>query len=88
MERIKTLKENKIVFLIGLIIVIWLALVYAPHLDNGLLELIKCSNEINYFDIKITDSSIHTVIVFIAIYFFGIGTYISTRKNYRKQEEH
>ena len=82
------MKENKIVFLIGLIIVIWLALVYAPHLDNGLLEFIKCSNEINYFDIKITDSSIRTVIVFIAIYFFGIGTYISTRKNYRKQEEH
>ncbi len=79
---------NKIPYLIGLIIVIWLALVVAPYLDNGLVEFIKNSNEINFFEIKITDNSFHTIIVFIALYFFGIGCYESTKRNYRKQEEH
>ena len=82
------MKDYKIVFAIGLIAVVWLALVYAPFLDNGLMSIIEKSNEIDYFNIKIAGNSIQTIMAFLAIYLFGIGCYISTRRNYRKQEEH
>ena len=82
------LKDKMLFFLIGLFIVIWLALVFAPHLQNGLLNFLQDYSNIDYFKIQITSNSIQTIMVFIAIYFFGIGTYLSSKRNYRKQEEH
>ena len=80
--------DNKIIFIIGLIVVIWLALVYAPYLDNGLLEFIQNSNEIDYFKISFSDSSIRTILAFTGIYITGVSCYISTKRNYRKDGEH
>ena len=80
--------ENKIIFVIGLIIAIWLALVYAPYLNNGIMEFIKYSNEIDYFKVTFTDNSIRVILAFTGIYIAGVSCYISTKRNYRKEGEH
>ena len=79
-----------IVSIIGIIPVIWLAILIAPILDNGLVGII---NELpkklnNPFNIEICENSINTVLFFILAYATGIGVYLSTRRNYRKGKEH
>ena len=79
-----------IVSIIGIIPVIWLAILIAPLLDNGLVGII---NELpkklnNPFNIEICENSINTVLFFTLAYATGIGVYFSTRRNYRKGKEH
>lgn len=79
-----------IVSIIGIIPVIWLAILIAPILDNGLVGII---NELpkklnNPFNIEICENSINTVLFFTLAYATGIGVYFSTRRNYRKGKEH
>ena len=77
-------------YFIGGIIVIWFSLLIAPYINEGLINII---NNFSYaidkpFNIKWCDNSLKTILIFIAIYIIGIGIYISTRKNYRRGEEH
>ena len=74
-----------ILTIIGIIPVIWLALLVAPLLDGGLAKII---NELPValntpLKISIVENSI-----FLFSYFIGIGAYFSTRKNYKKGKEH
>ncbi len=82
------LKDNKIYYLVGLIVVIWLALVCAPYLENGILGFIEKSNQINLTEIKFTSSTLRTIIAFVGIYAFAISYYLATKKHYREKEEH
>ncbi len=45
------------------------------------------SNE-NPFSITVCEDSVKTVLIFLLAYGMGIGIYLSTRKNYRRREEH
>ncbi len=79
-----------ILTIIGIIPVIWLALLVAPLLDGGLAKII---NELplilnNPFKISIVKNSMKTILIFLLIYFILIVAYFSTRKNYKKGKEH
>ena len=79
-----------ILFVIGIIPVVWLALLIAPSVKGGLPEilpsLLTAFN--NPFHIELCEDSLKTVLVLLLCYGFGIGIYFSTRKNYRRREEH
>ena len=68
----------------------WLALLTAPYVSGGIVEIIQnLSVAINNpFSITVCGDSVRTVLIFLIAYGMGIGVYFSTRRNYRKGEEH
>ena len=82
-------KMTRTLYFLGLIPVIWLALLLAPFIDDGLIEIVKKGNEAlnNPFKISFVENSMKTILIFLLIYVFSIMLYESTRKNYRKREE-
>ena len=86
----KESKDQKILFIIGLIPVIWIALLIAPSISGGLPTIIKDFPKTmeNPFSIALCSDSIKTILIFIVAYILGIGIYLSTKRNYRKREEH
>ena len=74
----------------GAIPVIWFALLIAPYSDEGILSIISHMNDIleDPYKIELSGSSIRTVLLLLLIYAFVIGIYLSSRKNYRRGEEH
>ena len=74
----------------GIIPVILAALTVAPFLSDGLAGIVKdlthsMNNPIN---IQWCADSPKAILVFLAAYGAGIGVYFSTRRNYRRGEEH
>lgn len=84
------LKSQLIPCAFGLIPVIWAALLCAPAISGGLLEIIeKLTDALNNpLDITWCEDSLKTVLIFITAYGLSIGVYFSTRKNKRPREEH
>ena len=80
----------KYYYIIGVIPVIWIALLIAPSINSGLPGIIKDFPKYmeNPFSITWCNSSIKAIIVLIFTYILGIGIYLATKKNYRKGEEH
>lgn len=74
----------------GIIPCIWLALLVAPAIDGSVIESLPEIEERlqSPWDIQITDGSAKSVLLFLILYFFGIGIYLSTKRNYRRGEEH
>ena len=74
----------------GIIPVVWLALLTAPYVSGGIVEIISnLSVAINNpFSITVCEDSLRIVLIFMLAYGMGIGIYLSTRRNYRKGEEH
>ena len=68
----------------------WIALLTAPYVSGGIVEIIgNLSVAVeNPFSITVCGDSIRTVLIFLLAYGMGIGVYFSTRRNYRKGEEH
>ena len=83
-------KTNIILICFGGIIIIWLALLIAPYISGGIIEIISNLPEkmSNPFNIEFCKDSIRTVFIFLFAYVLGIGIYISTRRNYRRGEEY
>lgn len=83
-------KSVIIVSSIGVIPVVWLALLIAPFLKGGLSEIVTglMNAFSNPFNIQLCEDSLKTVLIFLAAYGMAIGIYFSTRKNYRRREEH
>ena len=85
-------KKRQIIILsiIGIIPIIWIALLIAPYSNDGISSIIKNNNQIfnNPFNIKICENSLNTVLFLLLIYIGGIVLYFSTRKNYRRNEEY
>lgn len=79
-----------ILSVIGIIPVVWLALLIAPSVGGGLPEILSKLLIVfnNPFHIEFCEDSLKTVLVLLLCYGFGIGIYFSTRKNYRRREEH
>ncbi len=83
-------KEELVFCLCGIIPVIWIALLTAPYISGGIIEITSRFPEaLNHpFQITICRYSIKTVFIYLFAYGMGIGVYYSTRRNYRKGEEH
>ncbi|HMM06891.1 MAG TPA: type IV secretory system conjugative DNA transfer family protein [Clostridiales bacterium] len=74
----------------GVIPVVWLALLIAPSVSGGLSEILQGLPPAmdDPFHIVWMEDSLKTVLLFLCAYGLGIGIYLSTRRNYRKGEEH
>lgn len=79
-----------ILSVIGIVPVVWLALLIAPSVHGGLPEILpKLMTVFNTpFAIELCEDSLKTVLVLLLCYGMGIGIYFSTRRNYRRREEH
>ena len=79
-----------ILSVIGIIPVVWLALLVAPSVKGGLPEILSKLMTVfnNPFQIELCEDSLKTVLVLALCYGFDIGIYFSTRRNYRRREEH
>jgi len=83
-------KQLWIVAALGIVPVVWLALLIAPHLGGGLIGIISgLTAALDHpTEITICEDSLKTALVLVLAYAFGIGMYLSSRKNYRRREEH
>ena len=79
-----------ILSLIGIIPVVWLGLLIAPSVKGGLPEILtSLMNAMNDpFHIVLCEDSVKAVLVLLLCYGMGVGIYFSTRRNYRRREEH
>lgn len=79
-----------ILTLLGIIPVVWAALIVAPHLSEGLSGImngfVQGMNE--PFAISWCTDSVKSILLFLLMYGMGIGIYFATRQNYRHGEEH
>ncbi len=73
-------------YALGLVPVIWFALLIAPAISGGLSEIVNAlPAAMNHpFQIVWCEDSVKTVLIFIAAYGLGIGIYLSSRRNYRE----
>jgi len=80
----------KWVYLLGLIPTIWLAILIAPSVSGGLPKIVKDFSLIigNPFNLSWCDDTLKVIVIGIIAYAMGIGIYLSTKKNYRRREEH
>lgn len=84
-------KQSAVILsVIGILPIVWLALLIAPSVKGGLPEILPKLMTVfnNPFQIEFCEDSLKTVLVLLLCYGFGIGIYFSTRRNYRRREEH
>ena len=84
-------KNNDIIlFCVGGLFVIWLALLVAPFIDNGIIGIINNlpSKLNNPLKIEFCKNSIKTILIFLFIYVLGIGVFYSSKKNYKRGKEY
>lgn len=80
----------KILCVLGIIPVVWLALLIAPFVYGGLMEIVAqfpAAME-HPFQIELCEDSQKTVLIFLLIYALSIGVALSSRRHYRRGEEH
>lgn len=90
MRNDKFSKQNLILYAFGIIPVIWLGLLIAPAMHEGLKSLIAEFGTIieHPFHIEWCEGSVKTVLILLLCYGIAIGVYLSTERNYRRREEH
>ena len=84
-------KRTGLILLLLLIVpVVWAALIAAPFLSEGLAGIVRgfTSGMNRPLDITWCADSMKAVLIALLLYGMGIGIYYSTRRNYRKGEEH
>lgn len=83
-------QNSKIIYILGFVPVIWIALLVAPSFNGGIPSIIKDFpiRMENPFSVTWCSDSLKVILLFSAIYILGIGIYLSTKRNYRKGEEH
>lgn len=80
----------KILCVLGIIPVVWLALLIAPFVYGGLMEIVAqfpAAME-HPFQIELCEDSQKTVLIFLLIYALSSGVALSSRRHYRRGEEH
>lgn len=82
--------STNILFILLLIPVIWIALLVAPYIEGGIPNILKNVNTIieNPMQVNWCEDTVKCIFIFLLTYALGVGIIISTRKNYRKREEH
>ena len=83
-------EEKALALLFGIVPVIWLALLLAPHLSEGLPGIFMNFGEImkQPFHIKLCGDSLKTVLAFLMFYGVAAAVILSSDRNYRRREEH
>lgn len=84
-------KRTGIIFMwLGVIPVVWAALMVAPVLSEGLAGIVEGFTSGMRNPVKVTwcADSLKAICIFLVIYGMSLGVYYSTRRNYRKGEEH
>jgi len=85
-------RENNslVLCLFGILPVVWLGLLIAPAAHGGLPEILaRFPAAMNDpLHIELCEDSLKTVLVLLIAYGMGIGIFLSTRRNYRRGEEH
>lgn len=76
--------------LFGILPVVWLGLLIAPAAHGGLPEILaRFPAAMNDpFHIELCGDSLKTVLVLLCVYGLSIGVFLSSRRNYRRGEEH
>ena len=82
--------NNYLIYILGIIPVVWLSLLVAPNLKGNLLEIIEniLTSLSNPLNIILCNDSLLVAIVFIFAYIFIILCYLTSIKNYRRGEEY
>lgn len=90
MRHDKFSQQNILLYCLGTIPVVWLALRIAPFMGDGLPGLIKNFGAAMSlpFHITLCEDSLKTILVLLLCYGLAIGIYLSTQRNYRRREEH
>lgn len=90
MRHDKFSRQNVLLYCLGTIPVVWLALRIAPFMEEGLPGLIQNFGAAmsRPFHITLCEDSLKTVLVLLLCYGIAIGIYLSTQRNYRRREEH
>lgn len=90
MRHDKFSKQNILLYCLGTIPVIWLALLIAPFMEDGLPGLIRNFGAAmsRPFYITLCGNSLKTILVLLLCYGLAIGIYLSTQRNYRRRKEH
>lgn len=85
-----TKRTKTILCILGIIPVVWVALLIAPNIDGGLVGIINGLADIsdNFYKVEICENSLKTVLFFLLVYGLSLAMYFTTRKNYRKREEY
>lgn len=83
-------RDDFIIAAAGALPVVWIALKIAPYWRRSVFVLITRFDEIfaDPFHIQWTEHSLQAVLFCLLVYAMGIGIWISTRRNYRRGEEH
>lgn len=90
MRHDKFSRQNVLLYCLGTIPVVWLALRIAPFMEEGLPGLIQNFGAAmsRPFHVTLCEDSLKTVLILLLCYGLAIGMYLSTQRNYRRREEH
>lgn len=90
MNRDNDRQTSIILAVLGILPIVWLGLLIAPSAKSGLPEILPSLMNVmsDPFHIELCEDSVKTVLVLLLCYGMGIGIYFSTRRNYRRREEH
>ena len=85
-------KENNplVLCLFGILPVVWLGLLIAPAAHGGLPEIVTRFPAVmnDPFHIELCGDSLKTVLILLCAYGLTVGVILSSRRNYRRGEEH
>ena len=85
-------RENNplVLCLFGIFPVVWLGLLIAPAAHGGLPEIVARFLAVmnDLFHIELCGDSLKTVLVLLCAYGLAVGVILSSRRNYRRGEEH
>lgn len=90
MRHDKFSQQNILLYCLGTIPVVWLALRIAPFMEDGLPGVIRNFGAAmsRPFYITLCGNSLKTILVLLLCYGIAIGIYLSAQRNYRRREEH
>ena len=83
-------RDDFLVAAVGMVPVVWMALKLAPYWEGSVFELITQLDAVfaEPWHVEWTRSSLRAVLFCMFAYAMGIGIWLSTRRNYRRGEEH
>ena len=90
MKQDKYSKTYLLIYALGLIPVIWVAILIAPYMDGGIPGLIANMDQAfaNPFGFQWCADTPRTIVILCLIYAVAIGIFLSDDKNYRRREEY
>lgn len=90
MKQDKYSRTYLLIYTLGLIPVIWVAVLIAPYMDGGIPNLIADMDQAfaNPFGFQWCADTPRIIVILCLIYVVAIGIFLSDDKNYRRREEY